>query len=59
MRTDYDAIIIEAGHNGLTSASLLAQNGLKVLYLDKADHHGGMTVTKERFKGYKHNVSAW
>ncbi len=59
MKTDYDVIVIGAGHNGLTAASLLARNGLRVLCLEKTDHHGGMAMTKELFKGYKHNVGAW
>jgi len=59
MKTNYDAIVIGAGHNGLTSASLLARKGLKVLCLEKTDRPGGMAITRELFKGYKHNVGAW
>jgi len=59
MKKDYDAIVIGAGHNGLTSAALLARKGLKVLCLEKNDRAGGMTITRELFKGYKHNVGAW
>ena len=59
MNTDYDAIVIGAGHNGLTSAALLARKGQKVLCLEKNDRVGGMAITRELFKGYKHNVGAW
>jgi len=59
MKADYDAIVIGAGHNGLTSASQLARKGLKVLCLEKTDRHGGMAYTQELFKGYRHNVGAW
>ena len=59
MKTDFDAIVIGAGHNGLTSASLLARKGLKVLCLEKNDRVGGMAITRELFTGYKHNVGAW
>ena len=59
MNKDYDAIVIGAGHNGLTSAVLLARKGLKVLCLEKTDRPGGMAITRELFKGYKHNVGAW
>jgi phytoene dehydrogenase-like protein len=41
----YDAIIIGAGHNGLTSACYLARAGLKVLILEQYHTVGGMTVT--------------
>ena len=56
---DYDAIVIGAGHNGLTAASVLARNGLSVLCLEKTNGPGGMAATKELFKGFKHNVGAW
>src|SRR5262245_28614158 len=43
----YDAIIIGAGHNGLTCACYLARGGLKVLVLEQYHTVGGMTVTEE------------
>ncbi|HEY6154896.1 MAG TPA: NAD(P)/FAD-dependent oxidoreductase [Candidatus Udaeobacter sp.] len=43
----YDAIIIGAGHNGLTCACYLARGGLKVLALEQYHTVGGMTVTEE------------
>ncbi len=57
--TEYDAIVIGGGHNGLTSAAMLARKGQKVLCLEKNDRAGGMAITRELFKGYKHNVGAW
>ncbi|MBW2420766.1 MAG: NAD(P)/FAD-dependent oxidoreductase, partial [Deltaproteobacteria bacterium] len=56
---DYDAIIIGAGHNGLTAAAELAKGGMKVVVLEKTNFPGGMAATKEIFKGYKHSVGAW
>ena len=44
----YDAIIIGAGHNGLTCACYLARAGLKVLVLEQYHTVGGMTVTEEK-----------
>jgi phytoene dehydrogenase-like protein len=43
----YDAIIIGAGHNGLTCACYLARAGLKVVILEQYHTVGGMTVTEE------------
>ena len=33
----YDAIIVGAGHNGLTTAGFLARAGLKTLVIEKND----------------------
>ncbi|MFW6113606.1 MAG: FAD-dependent oxidoreductase, partial [Actinomycetota bacterium] len=41
MANDYDVIIIGAGVGGLTSASLLSKEGLKVLVLESLDRVGG------------------
>lgn len=56
---DYDAIIVGAGHNGLSAATHLANNNLSVLCLEKTHGPGGMAATRELFKGFKHNVGAW
>jgi phytoene dehydrogenase-like protein len=47
MSHHYDAIIIGAGHNGLTCACYLARAGLKALVLEQYHTVGGMTVTEE------------
>jgi phytoene dehydrogenase-like protein len=39
----YDAIVIGAGHNGLTCACYLAKSGLKALVLERDSTYGGMT----------------
>jgi len=43
----YDAIVIGAGHNGLTNAAYLAKAGLDVLVVEKNDYVGGATVSLE------------
>ncbi|MEM6684023.1 MAG: NAD(P)/FAD-dependent oxidoreductase [Pseudomonadota bacterium] len=48
----YDAIVIGAGHNGLTNAAFLAKAGLDVLVLEKNDHIGGATVSRELQPGW-------
>jgi hypothetical protein len=43
----YQAIVIGAGHNGLTCACYLARAGLKVLVLERYSTYGGMTISEE------------
>ena len=38
----YDAIVIGAGHNGLTTAALLGKAGLSVLMLERRELVGGL-----------------
>ncbi|MBW2713460.1 MAG: NAD(P)/FAD-dependent oxidoreductase [Deltaproteobacteria bacterium] len=56
--SDYDAIVIGAGHNGLAAATILAKEGLRVLTLEKNAYVGGMAATIELFKGFKHDIGA-
>ena len=49
----YDAIVIGAGHNGLTAAAYLATGGLSVLVLEARDRIGGATVTEELAPGVR------
>ena len=48
----YDAIVIGAGHNGLTSAAFLARAGLRTLIVEKNDHVGGAMVPFEDLMGH-------
>ena len=50
--TKYDAIVIGAGHNGLTNAAYLARSGLKVLVLERNPWIGGAAVSREIEKGW-------
>src|SRR5581483_4007522 len=55
----YDAIIIGAGHNGLTCACYLARAGLKVLVLEQYHSFGGMTIIEEvTAPGYVSDIHA-
>jgi phytoene dehydrogenase-like protein len=53
----YDAIVIGAGHNGLTGAALLQRAGLRTLCLDSKLYAGGMASTVELFDGYKFEIA--
>ena len=51
--TEFDVIIIGAGHNGLICAAYLAKSGLKVNVLERRPLIGGATVTEELWPGFK------
>ena len=48
----YDVIVIGGGHNGLTTATLLAKKGKKVLVLEKRNILGGIAAGEEFHPGY-------
>lgn len=48
-----DVIVIGAGHNGLTCATLLARAGLRVIVVERCDHAGGMADTREFAPGFR------
>ena len=48
----YDAIVIGAGHNGLTNAAYLAKSGLDVLVVERNPYIGGATVSRELHPGW-------
>ncbi len=49
----FDAIVIGAGHNGLTAAATLAKRGKKVLVLERSESIGGMAKTSEIAPGVR------
>jgi len=51
----YDAIVIGAGHNGLTNAAYLAKSGLRVLVLEKNPWIGGAAVSRELHPGWTYS----
>ena len=48
----YDAIVVGAGHNGLTNAAYLAKSGLDVLCVEKNEYIGGATVSRNLYKDW-------
>jgi phytoene dehydrogenase-like protein len=55
----YDAIVIGAGHNGLTAAAYLGRAGRKVLVLERRHVLGGAAVTEEVFPGFRFSVCSY
>jgi phytoene dehydrogenase-like protein len=49
----WDALVIGAGHNGLTAAAYLAGSGLSVAVLERRHVIGGAAVTEELIPGFK------
>ena len=54
-----DALIIGAGHNGLTAACYLARAGLKVRMLEARHIVGGAAVTEEFHPGFRNSVASY
>ncbi|MEJ2297807.1 MAG: NAD(P)/FAD-dependent oxidoreductase [Woeseiaceae bacterium] len=48
----YDAIVVGAGHNGLTTAAFLARAGLDVVCVEKNDYIGGAAVSRNLYKDW-------
>lgn len=58
-RLSFDAVVIGAGHNGLTLAAYLARSGLTVGVLERRGEEGGGLCTEERtLPGFLHNIHA-
>src|SRR5712671_672875 len=57
--SDRDAIIIGAGHNGLTCAAYLGMAGLRVRVLERRGVVGGACVTEEFHPGFRNSTAAY
>ncbi len=55
----WDAIIVGAGHNGLTCAACLARAGKRVLVLEARDRIGGACSLQEPWPGYRVSPCAY
>lgn len=57
--TEFDAIIVGGGHNGLAAAAYLAKAGRDVLVLEKLEHAGGAAVSAHAFDGVDARLSRY
>src|ERR1700756_145595 len=57
--SDFDAIIIGAGHNGLTCAAYLGMAGLRVRVLERRGVVGGAAVTEEFHPGFRNSTASY
>ncbi|HYY08777.1 MAG TPA: NAD(P)/FAD-dependent oxidoreductase, partial [Actinomycetota bacterium] len=59
MASSYDAIVVGAGHNGLTAAFYLARAGLRTLVLERREVVGGACVTEEIAPGCRASTTSY
>ncbi|XP_078129908.1 pyridine nucleotide-disulfide oxidoreductase domain-containing protein 2 [Sander vitreus] len=52
LKSQYDALVIGGGHNGLVAAAYLQKGGLKTAVLERRHVLGGAAVTEEIFPGF-------
>src|SRR5215831_1084203 len=55
----WDAIVVGAGHNGLTAGALLARAGLATLVLERREVIGGACVTEEVAPGCRASTTSY
>jgi phytoene dehydrogenase-like protein len=56
---NFDAVVIGAGHNGLTAAAYLARAGLKTLVAERREIVGGCCVTEEIAPGCRASTTSY
>lgn len=59
MGSQYDAIIVGGGHNGLTAAAYLSKAGIKTLVLERRHIVGGAAVSEEFHPGYRNSIASY
>ncbi|HEY3728147.1 MAG TPA: NAD(P)/FAD-dependent oxidoreductase [Solirubrobacteraceae bacterium] len=59
MSSEFDAIVVGAGHNGLVAAAILAGAGKRVVVLERAHAVGGAAVSASPFPGVEARISRY
>jgi phytoene dehydrogenase-like protein len=59
VRSEYDVVVIGAGHNGLTCACYLARSGLRVGIVERRAVVGGAAVTEEFHPGFRNSTASY
>ncbi|XP_066277356.1 pyridine nucleotide-disulfide oxidoreductase domain-containing protein 2-like [Branchiostoma lanceolatum] len=59
LKTEYDAIIVGGGHNGLVAAAYLQRSGINTVVLERRHVIGGAAVTEELVPGYKFSRASY
>ncbi len=57
--SEFDAVVVGAGHNGLVAATLLAREGYRVLVLDRSMRPGGAATSIAAFPGIDVRISRY
>ncbi|MDT5016539.1 MAG: hypothetical protein QOD39_2699 [Mycobacterium sp.] len=55
--SDFDAIVVGAGHNGLAAAAILQRGGLRTVCLEANTYSGGMAATVELIDGFRYEIA--
>src|SRR6476660_6857829 len=55
----FDAVVVGAGHNGLTCAAYLAGAGLSVCVVERRYVVGGAAVTEEFHPGFRNSTASY
>ncbi|KAJ8248389.1 hypothetical protein GJAV_G00241510 [Gymnothorax javanicus] len=59
LRTQYDALVIGGGHNGLVAAAYLQKGGLKTAVLERRHVLGGAAVSEEIIPGFRFSRASY
>lgn len=57
--SNYDVVLVGAGHNGLVAAAYLARGGLKVCVCERRELVGGAAVTEELAPGFRVSTASY